>query len=376
MSKEKILITGGHLTPALAFMDFCQARRAEVEVIFAGREYAQEDNGQLSWEEKEVAARGVKFIAFAAVKSGAWNVMSLGQSVIQARQIMQEEKVARVLSFGGYMAIPFALAAKQMKIPVITHEQTQVLGRANRLLSPLVDKIAVSFPATRTLFPRKTVVTGNPLREELWDRRAPRPSWLPKMAKPMPILYVAGGSQGSRTLNENLLPIVDQLVSDYVIVHQTGRASAKYDPEQEIAAYLRQRKWQLASYVRREFLTGEELAYLLPRLEIAVSRAGANTVAELSAFAVATLYIPLPRTHYREQELNAQAMVDQGAAMMLPQAELLPQRLMEMIDQLQQQKQQLVAQLKKIPVERLANERIWELLAIKGKINRAPSRLE
>jgi len=357
----KLLITGGHLTPALSFIDYCQNKHPEIEIVFAGREFAQLANLQPSWEKEEIEKRELKFISFNGEKSHRFNPLSFLRSCYQAKKILQTEQITHVLSFGGYLAVPFALGAKKLKLPLVTHEQTRVLGRANRFISAFADYIALSFIDTKTLFARKSVFTGNPLRQELFHDPKKPPSWF-KSLSTLPIIYLAGGSQGSKTLNENFLLILSQLIEDFIIIHQVGRASSKYQPLATVKEFLRSHGLSPANYYPREFLSATELAYFLPRLHLAISRAGANTVAELTAFQVPTLYIPLPFANYQEQLLNAQALVKKEAAMVLNQDQLVPSLLLEKINHLSSQTKTIRDNLSPFSYNQRANEKIFALL--------------
>lgn len=364
---SKILITGGHLTPALSFIDYCQQKQPLVEIVFAGREFAQLANHQPSWEKEEIQKRKIKFIPFDGVKSSSFNPLAFIKSCHQARKILKAHHITHVLSFGGYLAVPFALGAKKLKLSLITHEQTRVLGKANRLISPFVDFIALSFSQTKTLFPAKVVFTGNPLRQQLFHAPQKAPTWFKPSSTSLPIIYLAGGSQGSQTLNDNFLPILNQLSLDYIIIHQVGRASEKFQPLITIQKYLQSQGLSLPNYYPREFLTVEELAYFLPILKFAISRAGANTVAELTAFQIPTLYIPLPFANYQEQMLNAQTLVQKQAALLLNQAELLPSSLLEKINDLSLRAKTIRANLSPFSSNQRANEKIFSLLIKAGQ---------
>ena len=359
---SKILITGGHLTPALSFIDYLQQQEPTIDIVFVGRKYAQVTNKQTSWEKQEITARGIPFIAFQAQKTGSFNPLTFWQTVRRAQHILVQQQVTHLLTFGGYLAVPFALAAKQLHLPIITHEQTRVLGRANRIISLLADQTAISFADTKTTWFVHPVLTGNPLREQIFDSQAPAPPWFqPK--KRLPLLYIAGGSQGSQTINDNILPLLDQLTRDYTIIHQVGKASQAHNPSAHIATYLKQNLLHFDNYYYRPFLSACELAYFYPRLHLAVSRAGANTIAELTAFRIPTLYIPLPHANYNEQYHNAHALSSQHAALLLEQKNLLPKDLLLAINQLDSQQQLFRDNLHRIPVDKLANQRLLELFA-------------
>ncbi len=369
---SKILITGGHLTPALALIDYCQSQTkiaSSLEFVFAGREWAQAVDGQKSWEKTEVSRRQIKFINFAAVKTGAFNLGGFFHSFLQAKKILQAEKIDLLLSFGGYLALPFALAASDLKIPLITHEQTRVLGRANRLIAALASKLAVSFPQTSKLFLAKTVVTGNPLRPAIFAAGQKSPSWFTynlQQKNTLPLLYISGGSQGSQTINENILPLLPSLTKQFVIIHQLGRRSNRRQPLQTVTDFFATPVGKTVvaqNYFPREFLNETELAFFYPRFNFALARSGANTVAELAAFAIPSLFIPLPFANYREQEKNAQFLVKNKAALILPQAQLNQQTLTKAIRELQAQAITFRRQLKQFaPAHQQAAANLYQLI--------------
>jgi len=359
---SKILITGGHLTPAQALIEWLQQHHPEEELVYVGREYAQQATKQQSWEREEMAQLGVKFVSFAGQKTGSFNPFTFARTIEAAREILRDENVDTVMSFGGYLGVPFALAAHKLGLTLVTHEQTRVLGRANRLISLLADATAFSYPGTKKpLYIRRPQVTGNPLRQGLWDEQAHRPEWFtPHEIKP--VLYIAGGSQGAQPINQLLLPILEQLDPDYIIVHQVGRASSTRDPQAEIEDYLREHHVELHNYFCREFLSVSELAYLYPRVNFAVSRAGANTVAELAAFQIPTLFIPLPQANYREQEHNALYLVEAGGALMRLQAELTPMSLLGDIRELERRQEEFAENLGKLEMSHDAAAKLYTII--------------
>lgn len=361
MKTTKILITGGHLTPALATIDYLNQHYPQYEIIFSGRDIAQSQTGQLSREKQEICKRGLKFISFQATKSDNFSLPTLLASLKQAKKILLEEKIDLLLSFGGYLALPFAIAAKQLHLPIITHEQTRVFGKANRLIALLADSIAVSFPEMRKSGNCRYQYTGNPLRAQLFQK-ASKPHWYRDEHSNLAIIYLSGGSQGSQTLNRQLLNILPPLAKDFIIIHQHGSDSHGYKPSEEIANVLAADEQLKAHYYPREFLSVEELAYFYPRARLAIARAGANTVAEFSAFAIPTIYVPLPQANYGEQEKNARALVDKQAAMMLSQQELNNVSLLENIFTLDEQAAKYQQHLRELTPDLLGSERLCKLI--------------
>ena len=201
----KILISGGHLTPALAFIDFAKANHPQDKIVFAGRQFSQDRLKQKAVERREVEARGVKFISFSSVSAdlNTWldifiKPLKFISSLVKANKIFVQEKPDLFLSFGGYLAVPLAIMAKLRKIPIVTHEQTKVAGKATQFIGQMADKIAVSFEKTKYLNSlEKVVVTGNPLRPAIFNEKIKQPSWY-KSDSNLPLLLIMGGNQGSK----------------------------------------------------------------------------------------------------------------------------------------------------------------------------------
>lgn len=341
----KILITGGHLTPALATIDYIQKHHPTDTVVFVGVDITQKKSQQQSKERKEVEKRGITFINFSAVKlsellslTGIFIFFSFVSSCFKASQIIGKQKPDVILSFGGYVAIPFAIAGTLQKKPIVTHEQTRVAGFANKFIAKFAKKIAVSYKETIHLFPKdKTVLTGNPIRQSLFDA-APQPSWIPFSPKTRkPILYITGGNQGSQVMNQVVGKIIPQLTTNWNVIHQSGSPTVHSNYKQtleKIKQNLSPRKQ--TSYVVREWLEESELAWVYQHATAVVSRSGANTSQELISFAIPSVLIPLPFSYQNEQLTNAQSLAKIGIAKILKQQKLSPKSLEKTIHKIYQ----------------------------------------
>ncbi len=186
----KILIPGGHLTPALALIDYLQLKKSSDEIIFAGRIYSQKKLKQKALEKIELEKRGITFVPFQAVKLGTQSIfyklfifpLAFVLSLYRALKLVNRYQPTVLLSFGAYLALPLAIICYLKKIPIVTHEQARVLGRANRLIAKLADKVCLSYVQTaqelkKTISNEQVVVTGNPLRPQLFAGKQQKPSW-------------------------------------------------------------------------------------------------------------------------------------------------------------------------------------------------------
>ncbi len=328
-------MTGGHVTPAIAVID---ALKGDSSIIFFGRKYATEGNRTLSAEYRLITERGIPFISLTTgrlQRQWTWqtipSLLKIPVGCIQSLWYCLRQRPALIVSFGGYVALPTALAAWLCRIPVITHEQTLVPGLANRLIAGLARRVCVTFPETLSRFPKdKAVVTGLPMRKELFT---PSPKAGPFTAdlSHYPLIYVTGGGTGAQSLNRLLFPVLASLLAHYTIVHQVGDASFAEAEKirTELPATCKDR------YIVRLYIPVSELAWVLSRAVIVLGRSGANTVMELAALGKVAIFVPLPWSAGGEQQKNAAWLSSHGGAVDLAQHELTPRILENKIDEVQ-----------------------------------------
>lgn len=345
----KLLLVGGHLTPALAFIDYLQAKAPEVSLVFLGRLYARKQSKQLAHEKTEVEKRGVMFVPFDSGKLIAAHpvfqlvhlallVITVPLALIKLIQL----KPSVVLCFGGYLGVPISLAAWVLRIPIVTHEQTRGLGLANRLISFFAKKTALSHKESLKFVAKsKAVVTGNPVRRTLFTPNPTKPAWITKNID-RPIIYITGGSQGSEIINSTIAQLLETLTKQWVVIHQCGAASTQRNYKKELlsAAQILSKKSR-DRYNVREWVADQELAWIYQQAQIVISRSGANTVEELCRFAIPSILIPLPFAHQQEQLKNAEAMKRIGGAVIIDQKSLDPKTLFENIDQIHKRRDQM-----------------------------------
>ncbi len=335
----KIALSGGHLTPALAFIDYLREQKAPHSCIFFGREHAQLVTGQPSHELEEVQARGVPFIPFSAGKVTSYNPVELlfvalhtVTAFVRALYYFVQEKPTIYLSFGSYLAVPLGYAAWVLGIPVVTHEQTRSIGFATKALAPIAKRIFVSFPESASQLPEhKTEVVGNLIRSSLTEHSDSAPSWYHNPQN-LPVLYITGGSQGSEVINTCVSRLITKLVKEWVVIHQCGSSSQLRSYSSELAQVRAglPRSHQ-NRYVIQEWISADELGWLYDHATVVVGRSGANTVQELASFQVPSILIPLPFSHHNEQFLNAAWLKESGGAEIIEQKDLTAELLLDKI---------------------------------------------
>jgi len=236
-------------------------------------------------------------------------------------EVAVEGGLFNILSFGGYLAVPVALACKLKSIPIVTHEQTRVLGFANKMVAFLADKVALSFKETSKFLDKNSefAVTGNPLRTQILNKKAKKPKWLAaKINKP--ILLIMGGNQGSLFINDFVKNNLEKLAKQFIIVHQCGRDNKLFQYKTDL---LQAAEKLLGDNQERYFpmtwIEDEDLAWIYAHSKLALARSGANTVLELAAVCLPMILLPLPFSHLNEQEVNAVWIDDIGGGILIKQ---------------------------------------------------------
>jgi UDP-N-acetylglucosamine--N-acetylmuramyl-(pentapeptide) pyrophosphoryl-undecaprenol N-acetylglucosamine transferase len=307
--------TGGHLFPGIAMAQEFQARNEETRVIFVSTGNPMEKSvlSKSGYDLKCITAAGIK-------GRGLWNqlmsILIIPKGILESMRIFKEFSPDLAIGLGSYSAGPVIMGAWLRRIPVAIQEQNILPGITNRILSRFAKRIYTSFEDTRSnLDPRKVRWMGNPVRRELieyFEDHAPD-NGISAGEKPFTVLII-GGSQGAHRLNMAMIEALDHLEDkeNLHIVHQTGES----DEQQVKEAY---RRIDIQSTVRSFF---DNMAELYSRADLLICRAGATTVAEITALGKAAIYIPFPYAADNHQELNARSLAEQGAAEMIIESDL------------------------------------------------------
>lgn len=312
--------TGGHLYPAVALAREFLRRDSLIKILFIGTKRGLEAK-VLAYEGFELAlitAHPVMGKKGAAMLRG---VASLPIGVWQSLALFRRRGVNLVIGVGGYTSPAALVAATLQRIPRVILEPNAHPGMANKVVAPLAQRIFLAFESAAQSFGRhKVVVTGTPIRrefvaqeeEELLFPHSP------------PRLLIFGGSQGARAINDAVLeamPFLIKQIPGVAITHQTGEPD--YHRVKEAYEQLGVRA-TIAPFLY-------DMPTVLRGADLVVARAGAMTIAELTACGKPAILIPLPTAIYNHQMKNAQAMAAAGGAVVLPQAELTGLRLSELV---------------------------------------------
>lgn len=309
--------TGGHLFPGVAIAEEVKARDPQAEVLFVGTARGIEARvcPRLGWPLELIDASGLKTVGALGALRGLARVP---RALLQSRRIVRTFRPDAVLGVGGYASGPVVLAARLAGVPTAILEPNSVPGLANKLVGRLVRHVFLAFDESRPYFPAKrTSLSGNPIRAQLSEKLLAASAT--SVAANAPHLFCFGGSLGARAVNALFADAAIDLHARgvrFTATHQTG----KEDLEPTRARYAAAGPQVAAIVDVREFI--DDMAREYGRADLVVSRAGATTVAELTAVGRPAILIPYPTAADDHQTVNARALADAGAALVYKQSEL------------------------------------------------------
>jgi UDP-N-acetylglucosamine--N-acetylmuramyl-(pentapeptide) pyrophosphoryl-undecaprenol N-acetylglucosamine transferase len=326
--------TGGHLFPAAALAQELNRRGYDVELA---TDIRAEKYGV------EFPARAIHRIPSATLTSRnpvavVATFSRLGIGFLGALRLLKTIGPRAVIGFGGYPTLPPIIAARARGIPSAIHEQNAVMGRANRLLSRVVDRIALSFKPTKLLradAEAKARLTGTPVRDAVLScREVP---YLPSGPGERLLLLVFGGSQGARFFSEALPPALERLPAEMRERLTVVQQAREEDIDQLREAYT---KAGIAAHIAPFF---RDLPERIAKAQLVVARSGASTVAELMAIGRPCLLVPLPHALDNDQLENARRLEQGGGGWCVRQQELTTERLARELERLLASPQVLAA---------------------------------
>ncbi|MFN2363682.1 MAG: undecaprenyldiphospho-muramoylpentapeptide beta-N-acetylglucosaminyltransferase [Halarsenatibacteraceae bacterium] len=301
--------TGGHIFPAIALAK--KWTEADDEVIYIGGINSLEE--KLTKEEEinfhkipvKPLPRKLSINLFTSVASNF-------NAVLKARKILKREDPDIVVGTGGYVSGATVLAARLLNIKTLIHEQNSVPGLTNKITAKFVDKIALSYKESAGYFKtraEKLVLTGNPVRKKLLEVNSEEARDHLGISNNKKVLLVMGGSQGAASINQLMLDIYDDLIKidNLTIIHITGdndfnKVKTKIDSYNDI-----NQKVIVSSFINN-------IEYPLAAADLIISRAGAVTLAEITALGLPSILIPYPYATNNHQYKNAKILEESGAA--------------------------------------------------------------
>ncbi|GAB2026287.1 undecaprenyldiphospho-muramoylpentapeptide beta-N-acetylglucosaminyltransferase [Lactovum odontotermitis] len=319
--------TGGHIYPALAFAEYLRKVEPETEFLYIGTKNGLESKivPAAGFVFKTVDVQGIRRSLSPDNIRTAWKFL---HSTLDARKIIADFKPDVVFGTGGYVSGPVVYAATRLKIPTIIHEQNAVPGITNKFLAKRVTKVAVAFHHAEQNFPAdKVVFVGNPRAQEVADIK---PSDILKtydLNPEKPTVVIFGGSRGALTINRAVVAALPELEhQDYQTLYASGeiyyddfkKEFIKYDANPNIA---------IRPYIAN-------MSEVLSSASLIVARSGATTIAEVTALGLPAVFIPSPNVTNDQQTKNAQELVEAGAAVVIKDADLTADTLLQNISEI------------------------------------------
>ena len=337
MSKYKIILTGGgtagHVTPNLALIPKLKENGFEIKYI-----------GSVDGIEKEIIAQNN--IAFFGISCGKLrryfdlknftDPFKIIKGVAQAITILSKEKPDVIFSKGGFVAVPVVIAASIKKIPVVAHESDMTPGLANKLSAPFCNKLCVTFRESLNFINgNKGILTGSPIREEIFHGDKAKGRKICGFTDDKEVLFIMGGSLGSRIINEEIRKNLEQLLKLFNIIHICGKGN------------IDKKNINKEGYKQFEYVN-EELPDFMNTADYIISRAGANSIFEFLALKKPTLLIPLSKKASRgDQILNSKSFEKEGYSLMLEEEEIKDDILYKKILELKGKKTELISNMEK-----------------------------
>lgn len=317
--------TGGHIYPALALIEALKAHDKHAEVLYVGTHRGLESR---IVPERGIAFKTIKIQGFKRSLSpqNFKTVYLFLKSVVTARKYIKAFKPDVVVGTGGYVSGAVVFAASQMHIPTVIHEQNSVVGVTNKFLSHFVNKIAISFESARSQFPEKKVVmTGNPRAQQVANIQKTAALQAYGLKDDVPTVLIFGGSRGAARINAATASAVPELNKrDYQTLFVTGQVH--YDKIMDSLS-----KTTLAPNVKIEPYI-KNMPAILPEIAVILGRAGATSIAEITALGIPAILVPSPYVTNDHQTKNAQSLVNAGAAELVKEADLTATSLLKAVD--------------------------------------------
>jgi UDP-N-acetylglucosamine--N-acetylmuramyl-(pentapeptide) pyrophosphoryl-undecaprenol N-acetylglucosamine transferase len=305
--------TGGHLFPGLAIAQEFMTRNERNTVLFVstGNPLERSVLSETDFRLEAITVEGIK-------GRGLWNqvksTLKIPRGIVESVRILKGYQPDLTVGLGSYSAGPVVVSAWLMRTKIVLHEQNILPGITNRILARFADRIYISFDDTKKRFdPQKIRLTGNPVRKELLNHQEDNGNDVAADPTLFCVLII-GGSQGAHRINMTVVEALSHLVRKerLYFIHQTGAA----DEQTVSAAYQRR---DIAARVQSFF---RHMAPLYKQADLIICRAGATTVAEVTALGKAVIFIPFPFAADNHQALNADTLARNGAAELILEKDL------------------------------------------------------
>lgn len=354
--------TGGHIYPAVTLIQNLQRRLPQVQILYVGTARGLEAD-IVPRENIPFTTINIEgFIRHLSLK----NFVVLGKAAAgigKSFNILRKYKPDAVIGTGGYVSGPLLFAASLLHIPTLIQDQNAIPGITNKILAKFVDKIACGYKSSCEHFPAaKTVLTGNPIRSDIFHHSRAEAVRELGLSPEKTTVLITGGSRGARRINEAMPAVYKYYFNNPAVqfLHVTGRAEYK-----NVFAKLKENNInieQAGNIFIKPYLYNMPLA--LAAADLVISRAGAIGLAEITACGIASILVPYPYAAENHQEFNARTLSDKNAAVLILNAQLTGNRLLQEIKKLLSAKEilQKMAQASKALGHPEAANKITEMI--------------
>ncbi|WP_297670529.1 undecaprenyldiphospho-muramoylpentapeptide beta-N-acetylglucosaminyltransferase [Thomasclavelia sp.] len=314
--------TGGHLYPALALVEYIKEKEPESEFLFVGTKDRLESQIVPSKGYNYVGLNVHGLVGNPIKKAIAATVFV--KSIFTAKKVVKKFKPDIVIGFGGYPSASVVEAAYRLGYKTMIHEQNSIIGLTNKILIKHVDKIVCCYDLAYQNFPKeKTYKLGNPRASVITSIKSQEIFSKYGLDKHKPLVTIVMGSLGSKSVNEKLLESLrDFEKKDYQVLYVTGK---NYYEEMKNKAGKLNHNVKLVPYI-------DDMPSLLKNTTLIVSRAGASTMAEISAIGVPSILIPSPYVASNHQEYNARELSERNGALMILEKDLNSKDFVDKVD--------------------------------------------
>ncbi|WP_413627071.1 undecaprenyldiphospho-muramoylpentapeptide beta-N-acetylglucosaminyltransferase [Fructilactobacillus vespulae] len=318
--------TGGHIYPALSLVEALQAQDKNAEVLYVGSERGLEKN---IVPEKGLEFKALKIQGFKRSLFTTYNFKTVYlflESVKKAKKIIRDFKPDVVVGTGGYVSGAVLYAAAKMGVATVIHEQNSVVGWTNKFLSRYVDKIGIAFDDAKSQFPEEKVVfTGNPRAQQVANMQS-NFSWTELGLKDeVPTVLIFGGSQGALKINQASVEAIPEFnQKKYQVVFVTGNKRFA-GVEAQLKDVTLSDNVKVLPYI-------SNMPEILPKVDLIVGRAGATSLAEITAMGIPSILIPSPYVTADHQTRNAMSLVKKEAAILETEEDLNGNSLVKKVD--------------------------------------------
>lgn len=348
---KKIILTGGgtagHVTPNIALIPELQKQGYDIHYI----------GSYEGIEKRLISDLGIPYYGIASGKLRRYidpknltDPFKVVKGLGQARSLLKKINPDVVFSKGGFVSVPVVLAAKSRHVPCIIHESDMTPGLANKICIPCAQRVCTNFPETMQHIPaHKGVLTGTPIRQDLFHGDAAAGLAFCGFDKQKPVLMIIGGSLGSVRVNEAVRAILPQLLQKYHIIHLCGKGKTDHN------------LMKVEGYAQFEYIK-DELSDLMAAADVVISRAGANAICEILALRKPNILIPLSAQASRgDQILNAASFEKQGYSIVIQEEDITNDGLLQAVEQAYENRAKFVKAMERSQLNN-SIEKIVELI--------------